>query len=995
MAEGEPDDAERELPPVHEAEAFRSWRLSMTRIVTLIAVLLAMSTTAIAQVQTGSILVRTSDEQGGATPGVIVTISSPVLVAGSMTGTTDAGGVYRFPSLVPGTYQVKLELAGFQTVVREGIVVLVGQTTPIEATLKVATLAETVTVSGASPTVDTTSATVAVNLSEQLIQGTPGGRDIWALVEAKVPGLNISRPDVGGTSGGLQGVFSARGTTSQQNTSFLNGINVGDPAAIGAAGFYYDFDAFDDIQVSTGAHDITVPTSGVFLNMITKTGGNTWNGTTTFTWTGDSIQSRNDHDANLQKYGFRPDGNTSDFVSDINVAAGGPLIQNKLRFFGSFRDWRIHQNVPVQNSQSVLDQTNITSGLGNFTYQLNQNNKITGFYSRQRYSKPNRLLNNASITVPESTSDEEDMFDLVQALWNSVLGANFFVDARLGLNKILFPTYQNGGANQSITDNATGIVYGNFPTNVVRHRDRYQANGTGQYYLDHALGGRHELKFGFDYTHAITRNETTRVDDVSLNYTSAGGGFTPQNVTLFATPQNDATALNVLALFAQDSYSVKRLTVIGGVRFEQLEGYLPAQSSPPSRFAAANIGGFAGLARSFAEIRDVVKWNTAGPRGSVIYDITGDGKTAAKASAGRYYYILATGGGGVSNVNQNANYSETYVWNDLNGDRKFQIGEQTGTPTVSAGITTSIDPNFSRPYSDEFAASLDRELMANFKVSTVFTYRREKNLLSAYNPDNPYASSLTTAVDPGPDGFVGTSDDSTYGFFQRISAANRTIITNDPKVKQTYKGIEFTLTKRLSNRWQMLAGYTFAKSRIDDISLDVSPNFLINANGNITADASVAGAFRCAGCGAANADRPNQFKFTGMYILPWHDVVLSGNLSSQQGPPVTRQISQRLAFGGNQTINLEPLGSHRMPTLNKIDVRIGKLIRFANNRTLEGSVDIDNLANSNTTWGVRTLTPATTFLNPVTGERLTLTQFMSPTQILGPRTVVLRAALRF
>ena len=137
--------------------------------------------------------------------------------------------------------------------------------------MKVATVAETVTVTGASPTVDTTSANASVNLSEQLMQGTPGGRDIWALVECKVPSLVISRPDVGGTSGGLQGVFSARGTTSAQNTSFLNGINVGDPAAIGAAGFYYDFDAFDDIQVSTGAHDITVPTSGVFLNMVTKT----------------------------------------------------------------------------------------------------------------------------------------------------------------------------------------------------------------------------------------------------------------------------------------------------------------------------------------------------------------------------------------------------------------------------------------------------------------------------------------------------------------------------------------------------------------------------------------------------------------------------------------------------------------------------------------------------------------------------------------------------
>src|SRR4051812_8516020 len=305
----------------------------MNRFLGVVAVVtvVCLAAPANAQVQTGSILVRATDQQGAMMPGVAVTISSPVLVAGSMTGVTDTGGVNRFPSLVPGTYTVKIELSGFVTITRENIVVLVGQTTPVEFSMKVASLAENITVTGASPTVDTTSANVAVNLSEQLIQGTPGGRDIWGLLDAKVPGLVMSRPDVGGTSGGLQGVFSARGTVTAQNTSFLNGINVGDPAAIGAAGFYYDFDAFDDIQVSTGAHDITVPTSGVFLNMITKTGGDKWQGATTFTYLNDSLQGRNDTDPTLQKYGFRPNGNTSDFVSDINLTAGGPLVQNKLR----------------------------------------------------------------------------------------------------------------------------------------------------------------------------------------------------------------------------------------------------------------------------------------------------------------------------------------------------------------------------------------------------------------------------------------------------------------------------------------------------------------------------------------------------------------------------------------------------------------------------------------------------------------------------------------
>src|SRR5262249_57423156 len=104
------------------------------------------------------------------------------------------------------------------------------------------------------------------------------------------------------------------------------------------------------------------------------------------------------------------------------------------------------------------------------------------------------------------------------------------------------------------------------------NRDRYQANTTGQYYLDQALGGRHEFKFGFDYSHAVVQNQTRRVDDVRAFYNST---LTPrsQSVEIYATPLIDKSALNVLALFAQDSYSVRRLTLIGGLRRGTPAGY--------------------------------------------------------------------------------------------------------------------------------------------------------------------------------------------------------------------------------------------------------------------------------------------------------------------------------------------------------------------------------------------------------------------------------------
>ena len=340
----------------------------------------------------------------------------------------------------------------------------------------------------------------------ELIQGTPGGRDIWgAASKRKCRACVMSRPDVGGTSGGLQGTFSARGTTSAQNTSFLNGINVGDPAAIGAAGFYYDFDAFDDIQVSTGAHDITVPTSRRVPEHDHQDRRQ-------------QVERRRDvHLARRQHAGpqrHRPD------AAEVRLPAGQQHVglrlghqRHRRRTAGrrtscassaSFRDWRVHQNVPVQNSQIVLDQTNITSGLGNFTWQAEPEqpaHRLLLAPALQQAEPPAEQRRRSPCT--DSTSDEEDMFDVGQGLWNSVIGKNFFLDARARREQDPVPDLLNGGNQQSITDNATGIIYGNYPSNV----DPQPRSLPGQRhrrstYVDQALGGRHEFKFGFDYSHA-------------------------------------------------------------------------------------------------------------------------------------------------------------------------------------------------------------------------------------------------------------------------------------------------------------------------------------------------------------------------------------------------------------------------------------------------------------------------------------------------------------
>ena len=255
-----------------------------------------------------------------------------------------------------------------------------------------------------------------------------------------MPSLLITRPDVGGTSGGLQGVYSARGTSAPQNSQFLNGINVGDPQAIGAAGFYYDFDAFDDIQVSTGAHDITVPTSGVFLNMVTKGGTNQWRGRSTFTWLGDATQSQNIDAELLRATASGPETNSVDFVSDINVSGGGPVIATEAAHLRSFRDWRVHVNVPAAFSELVLDKTDITSGL------------VNADLPDQRQEPADRLLLAAGTTrsrtgssSPPTTNFErldQQRTGHVRRLPGAVeLGRDqtLFVDARLGLEQDQLP----------------------------------------------------------------------------------------------------------------------------------------------------------------------------------------------------------------------------------------------------------------------------------------------------------------------------------------------------------------------------------------------------------------------------------------------------------------------------------------------------------------------------------------------------------------------------
>src|SRR5687767_1283001 len=436
----------------------------MLRTLRVVAIVLLVSVLAVpawAQVQTGSILVKVVDDQGAAIPGVTVTVTSPVLPQ-PLVGVTDSAGTKNFTALSVGTYSIKSTLSGFQTVTREGVVVVQNQTVAIDTTLKVGAMTEEVTVTGASPVVDTKSATVATNLDAMLLDTTPGGKDIWSILEYKIPGLVFDVPDAGGNQAGLQRGFTSRGTPNGQNVQLVNGVNVGDPAAIGFSMNYYEPATFENVQVTTGAQDISMGTSGTLINMVTRSGSNRFGGQGGGTYQGKPTQWDN-VDEDLKKAGFRPEAQAVDYISNANIQAGGPLLPNRLFYFANANNQQTHVNVPGYpaisppqipqiTSGNDRDSTTIWSVSGKLTYSLGASNRLETYGNYQWYDKPNR---GASATVTlDSNPKEEDTFLISQLSWNTVVTDKLVGDTKIAYSNTHFPLNQKTDA-QTILDSAT------------------------------------------------------------------------------------------------------------------------------------------------------------------------------------------------------------------------------------------------------------------------------------------------------------------------------------------------------------------------------------------------------------------------------------------------------------------------------------------------------------------------------------------------------------
>ena len=981
------------------------------RHVILLLCCLALPSSAAAQVQAGSIFVRAVDEQGASMPGVTVTVTSPVLPR-PLVGVTDQTGIYRFPALGVGTYSVRLALPGFQTLVREQVAVLQNQTVTLDLTMRVSAVSEEVTVQGEAPVVDTRSASVNTNLDAMLLDTTPGGKDIWNILEYKIPGLVFNTPDVGGNQGGLQRAFTARGAANNQNVQLLNGVNVGDPAAIGFSMNYYEPSTFENIQVTTGAQDISMGTSGTLVNMVTRSGTNVFQGKTLFTYQGEETQWDN-VDEELREFGFRNEANAVDYISNFNVQAGGPLIRNSLFYFGSYNNQQTHVNVPgfpaiippelrqyTVLSDSNQDTTDIDSITGKLNYALSGNHRLEGYGNYQWYDKPNRGAN--ASTTQDSASKEYDTFPIIQALWNSVLTNEQFLDVKLSYNNTHFPLSQKTNL-QPIFDDGENIQHLNRASDFLTFRRRLQFTPNWQYYIPEAFGARHEVKAGFDNAYTADDVTTSRVGNLDLRYNSPG--TTPDRVRIFNSPLVTKRAVMNTAVYAQDAISFDRLTVIAGIRWERVHGYLPEQSYEATEYfpvgtVIPNVnlgGGVIGdyvVPASFPRTEEAPLWHNWAPRLSVTYDLNGDGRTALKFSTGKYLDQIGTGTPG---PNPNGTILQSYVWNDANGDFQFQKGnavwdpanaryvggefgdlQSTNVPTVGS----PFDVERERSYAIEYTAGVDHELIPGVRLAATYIHRDNRNVyddvdLNIDRWDELYAP--VQRVEQGRDGLFGTADDQTITVYELVDPDTplQSVDRNDDRLGITYDGVEVTVTRRWLDGWTVLAGYTYSRSEQEFESLEDPNDFFVNAGGETT------------------LGRKHILKASGSYELPYQ-VMLGASFRAQSGLPITRRVQVQDLEQGSVTVNAEPRGTVTLPSLVTLDLRAGRFFNLGRNR-LELSMDVYNLTNANTVYSVQTGSNRRNirYAGDPNGDIVNVPQFMSPTGFLAPRIIRLNATFSF
>ena len=918
-------------------------------LVLLLALLPGLVTAQIAT--TGKITGVVTDASGAAVPNATVIVKSTALMA-PRTMTTSADGAYLFDLLPPGTYEVNISAKGFRTVDETGVVLTAGFTATVNSKLTVGEVNQTIQVEG-EPVVDLQNVQTSTTFDQTLLQDIPSGRDPWSTV-AQMPGVTSSTFDVAGNNSYQQSAMQVHGSTQAEQVYSYNGLDMNWPGSSGGyTQFYTNHDSFDEFQVVADNAPAAVPIGGIYMNMVTKSGSNEIHGQAAAYYLSAAFQAGVKQPANA----VVNTGSPFDMTMDTSASLGGPIMKNKWWLFGSYRRYDLRQRILAVTDQAgnpVVDVNHQTNTDLRSDFQINSKNKFSFVWL---YNEQNRFFRRDTayqfVTENASWKQIEPAY-ILEGLWTSQISNNLLLDFRIGWNKIVFPlSYQGDATNLNLQDIGTSTESGAAPFQFVNPAWVLKWSASGSWYKTN-LGGTHNFQFGFEWGDNYNSYIYNVNGGINAVFNSPQVSFSvPFEVVAYNTPATQKNYFRDTSLYLQDTWTLKRhVTLNLGLRYDRFTTYYPQQTTStnitfPQLFQAGH---------TFPASGNLVDWNTVSPRIGVAWDPSGNGMSVVRFGYGIYYIMQGTGL--AETLNPNGLLTLTFPWNDSNGDKIPQQSEwlpAAATPVASSG-GAAINRNMSRPYSEEISASYERQLWRDLRVGATYYYRTKKNLFGIENAavaQSDYVPVSTLNGQPIINPI--TNQPMTLFSFQPANTTkygefNNTVTNFSQLDNNSYNAVEFTGVKRLSNKWQLLAGFTiqrqkgtFGRGFSDEATGDNfnDPNNDINRNNNYL-----------------NLDSTFVFKVDSTYEFPWK-FGTSVNFQHYTGFPIQPTATFGIPDGNitashpqpdiiGESVILQPAGIQRLPSVNQLNLRFSREFVVNDRWHFTPTVDFFNLTNSQT-----------------------------------------------
>ena len=818
-------------------------------ILLLALLIICFTSNGLAQ-QTGSLKGTITDDEGNPLPGVTVSITSPNM-QGSQSYVSTADGDFRFPTLPPGIYAAKTELSGFQTTERPEIRVRVGSTTTINVEMVPSTLDEEITVTAPSPIIDIEATDISVTMDSETITNLPIQRDILDIYQTIPSGVPRAEDN------DYQKSVVVAGGAFHESKIAIDGVDLVDPSR-GYVNAEVSFDAIDEVELVVGGHKAeTGQVSAGFVNVVTKSGGNTFSGTITSGGTTDSLTQIIVPQEEIEAFGLlRPQ--LKEYKYDIGISLGGPIIKDKVWFFVAPRYATYKQStffIPFTDPDGIyhpaFDNTRDDYiGLGKITVQLASNLKWFGMYQYNRgYEVPEMWSVTRTNRPLESTSDYDDHAHTISSVLTFVMNQNSFLEARFGMVRRLMSMGATGKwegpeYRPSHSDRATGYQWGRSGSGSDYHRNNMNLGLIFTRFQDDLLGADHEIKVGLEYGRADRAQKNPRFNPYTYYWNRGEPWYYSDTapfqgrISIYSGPTGDQdrgfeAGFYRWGGFLQDTFTIgERLTVNLGLRYDESHAFVPAShyegyddvwENGLANVLLPSIFQPAGSTLDAPALDDLMVYKFLSPRIGLSYDLFGDGKTILKGSFARYGEAMFTST--VEYMIPLKDRSVTFTWWDenMNGELdlppidRYQPGGYAEYDTDVQPLRDQLASEIDVPYMDELTLGVTQQITSDFSISLNYMYKRGDQMLAtnnlSFSKDSewwiPY-----TVTDPGWDMKLGTGDEKDLTVFMLRSDAPPNFFqtgTIDDGWRK-YHGVNLIFNKRMSHGWMVSGSIALSES---------------------------------------------------------------------------------------------------------------------------------------------------------------------------------------